>query len=138
MLLFSDKMCSALEKHGLIKNKSLFVEFPCFSDDIMPSFIRGMWDGDGTLGLYKERKINVSLTATKMFCDGLQKYLSNKLNIHSSNIYDASCHNGVTKVFQICKNSDKIKFLEWMYKDADIYLQRKYEKYLQIINYYYK
>lgn len=137
MLLFSDKICSALTKHGLIKNKSLLVEFPNFDDSIMPSIIRGMWDGDGTLGIYKRNNINVSLTATKMFCDGLNEYLYDKLNIDSCHIYDASCHNGITKVLCIGKNNDKIKFLEWMYKDAEIYLQRKYDIYLQILDYYY-
>ena len=137
LLLFSDKICAALTNHGLVKNKSLVVEFPLFKDEIMPSMIRGMWDGDGTLGLYKGKNINVSLTATQMFCDGLKEYLENHLNIMSCHIYDASCHNGVTKNLHIGKNEDKIKFLEWIYKDADIYLQRKYDKYLEILDYYY-
>lgn len=136
LLLFSNKICSALEKHGIVKNKSLIIEFPQFDDKIMPSLIRGMWDGDGTLGLYKTNVINVSLTATEMFCQGLKKYLFDKLNIESCHIYDASCHNGITKNFTIGKTVDKIKFLRWMYKDADIYLERKYKKYLQIMDFY--
>ena len=58
-------------------------------------------------------------------------------HIYIKNIYDAQCHNGITKTLQIGKNNEKITFLEWMYKDADIYLQRKYDKYLDILNYYY-
>ena len=72
-----------------------------------------------------------------MFCDGLKKYLEEKLGIMSCHIYDASCHNGITRIFNIGKNADKIHFLEWMYDDADIYLRRKYEKYLEIKEYYY-
>lgn len=136
LLLFSDKICSSLTKHGLIKNKSLFVDFKSFDDSIMPAFIRGMWDGDGSLGLYKNNSINVTLTATQMFCIGLKQYLENHLGIDSCHIYDASCHNGITKVFYISKIHDKIRFLNWMYADADIYLQRKYEKYNDILNYY--
>ena len=135
MLLFSRRICSSLSKHGLVKNKSLVVEFPNFNDEIMPSMIRGMWDGDGTLGLYNNT-INISLTATRMFCEGLEKYLEIKLNIKSCHIYDSSCHNGITKCICIGKNKDKIKFLKWMYKDANIYLQRKYDKYIQIMDYY--
>ena len=142
LLLFSKKICDALNKHGLVQNKSLVVEFQRFEDDLMSSFIRGMWDGDRTLGLYKTKSektksINVSLVATIMFCEGLKEYLEEKLGVESCHIYDARCHNGVTKVLQISKNADKIKFLEWLYKDADIYLQRKYDKYLDIIDYYY-
>ena len=136
LLLFSDKICSALTKHGLVKNKSLVVEFPNFTDNLIPSMVRGMWDGDGTIGLYKDNTINVSLTATEMFCTGLKKYLEDNLNIFSCHIYDASCHNGVTRCLSIGKNADKIKFLNWMYKDADVYLKRKYDKYIEILNYY--
>ena len=67
-----------------------------------------------------------------MFCEGLQKYLHEKLNINSVHIYDASCHNEVTKSLCIGRNEDKIKFLEWMYKDADIYLQRKHDIYQNV------
>lgn len=64
LLLFSDKICSALTKHGLVKNKSLVVEFPSLDDTFISSMVRGTWDGDGTLGLYKNHVISVSLTAT--------------------------------------------------------------------------
>lgn len=136
LIFFSDKICSALTKHGLVKNKSLVVEFPTFDDSIMSSMIRGMWDGDGTIGLYKNHIINVSLTATKMFCYGLKQYLLDKLNITSSHIYDAPCHNGITKTFTIGKNDDKIKFLNWMYENSEIHLERKYIKYLIVKDYY--
>lgn len=137
LLLFSNKICDALERHGLVKNKSLILTFPHFDDFVMPDMIRGMWDGDGTLGLYNNKKIGLSLTATEMFCFGLEEYLYDILNITSCHIYDASCHNGVTKCLVIGKNSEKIKFLEWMYENAEIYLQRKYDKYLEILDYYY-
>lgn len=137
LLLFSDKICSALTKHGLVKNKSLIVEFPSLDDIFISSMVRGTWDGDGTLGLYKNHIISVSLTATQMFCDGLKSYVENKLGIFSCHIYDAACHNGITRTLQIGRNDDKIKFLEWMYDGAEIYLQRKYDKYLEILNYYY-
>ena len=135
LMFFSSKMCSSLVKHGLVPNKSLVIEFPNFDDSIMPSLIRGMWDGDGSLGLYGNN-ISVSLTATKMFCEGLQKYLKEKIDVDCK-IYDAPCHNGVTKSLYISKNAHKIKFLEWMYKDSTIHLDRKYQKYLQILSYYY-
>lgn len=137
MLLFSDKICSALTKHGLVKNKSLVIEFPHFDDSLMPAFIRGVMDGDGSIGLYNKSTISVSLTATKMFCSGLVKYLNEKLGIESCSVCDESCHNGITKSLYIGKNADKIKFLEWIYNDADIYLERKHDKYLAIIDYYY-
>lgn len=134
LLLFSNRVCEALISHGLVKNKSLILGFPKDVPDVYIShMVRGMWDGDGTLGKYGNN-INVSLTATKMFCSGLQEYILEKLGIESK-IYDAACHNGVTSVLLISKNSDKLKFLNWMYQDAILYLQRKYDKYMEIKEY---
>lgn len=137
MLLFSDKICSALTKHGLTKNKSLTIEFPEFDDQVMPALLRGVMDGDGSIGIGEKKNIWVNVTATDMFCNGMVAYLDKMLGIKSCHIYDAPCHNGITRQLTIGKNADKIKFLEWIYKDADIYLERKYQKYLAILDYYY-
>ena len=45
-------------------------------------------------------------------------------------IYDASGHNGITKVASMTGTS-AIKLMNWMYKDADLYLQRKYDRYIE-------
>ena len=137
MLLFSDKICSALTKHGLVQNKSLIIEFPEFDDQVMPAFLCGAMDGDGSIGIGRNNNIWVDITATDMFCRGMADYLDRKLGIKSCHIYDASCHNGVTRCLTIGTNADKVKFLEWIYKDADIYLERKYKKYIDILDYYY-
>lgn len=134
LLLFSSRICDALISHGLVKNKSLILNFPeDIPDCYISHMVRGMWDGDGTLGIYGNN-IDLSLTSTEMFCTGLQKYLRDNLSIETR-IYDASCHNGVTSVISITRNKDKLIFLDWMYHDANLYLERKYKKYLDIKNY---
>lgn len=50
------------------------------------------------------------------------------LNIRG-HIYDASCHNGITKVFTLSGVNVAKVFLDWMYKDATIFLQRKFDRY---------
>jgi len=100
----------------------------------MMHMIRGMWDGDGSIGFYNN-SVRVSLAATEMFCVGLSDFLSSKYGIESR-MCDASCHNGVTRNFYITRMHDKIKFLNLMYKDANLYMERKYQKYIEIMNYY--
>jgi hypothetical protein len=43
----------------------------------------------------------------------------------------------VNNVYQIGKGGRFVTqiFLDWIYKDATIYLQRKYDKYLEIVEY---
>lgn len=138
LLLFSMHICNSLVKLGVVKNKSLKITFPTFIDDsLLSHFIRGVYDGDGSIYQYYKNDYNipvtVTLTATESFCLGLKAYVESHLGIHCG-IYDASCHNGITKVFSLSgRNTPKI-FLDWIYQDATIFLQRKYNRYLEYYN----
>lgn len=135
LLLFSAHMCRTLEKKGMSPNKSLILEFPEWLDENLYShFIRGYFDGDGSVVFptYSDSAI-ITITSTEKFCTFIKDYLEKTLSIRGY-ITDASNHNGITKVFGI-GNKQKVKtFLDWLYKDADIYLERKYQRY---INKYY-
>ena len=125
--IYSKHMCNTLENIGMIPNKSLTLTFPnCITDDLMPHFIRGYLDGDGHI---PQKSYCVTITSTESFCFSIQSIVKDRLNIDCT-IKDASCHNGVTRVFMITKKKDSKKFLDYIYKDADIYLERKYDIYL--------
>lgn len=132
--IFSKHMSEELDKKGVKKNKSLILEFPKFIDaSLLKFFVLGYFDGDGSLcpNYTKNGKFQplVTFTSTESFCKDLQEYLRNELSIPCGNIYDASCHNGVTKVLSFSGTQQVKKFLDWLYMDADMYLKRKYEKY---------
>ena len=55
--------------------------------------------------------------------------MKDKLCIPCGNIYDAQCHNGITKVLSISGRFQTNIVLDWLYVDSHIYLERKYEKY---------
>ena len=136
--MFSMHMCEQLANKGIIPNKSLKIDFPDWlDDDLISHYIRGVFDGDGSV--YQQIKnennkpIVVTITATDSFCQKLKDICKNKLNINS-HVYDASCHNGVTKVFTLSGKNICKTFLDWIYKDAEIYLQRKYDRYCKYYN----
>lgn len=132
--IFNKHMSEELERKGVVKNKSLILEFPKFiNEDLLKFFILGYFDGDGSFCPHytKNGKFQplVTFTSTENFCIALQNYLKYKLNIPCGNIYDASCHNGITRVLSF-SGARQIKiFLDWLYLDADIFLLRKYKKY---------
>jgi len=134
MLIFSSHMCSRLSEIGIIPNKSLSLKFSsCIPDEYLSHYIRGIFDGDGSIGVrdlsnYKGN-VSVSITSTFDFCLKLQEILQ-KLDIEST-VIEASNHNGITAYLSISKNTYKKKFLDWIYKDADLYLKRKYDVYIQ-------
>lgn len=57
-------MAKQLKLHGVIERKSLKLEVPeCISDDLLPHFLRGLWDGDGSISSVR---YCVSCVGTKM------------------------------------------------------------------------
>ena len=123
-------MCRTLEKHGMTPNKSLTLSFPDISENLLPHFIRGVFDGDGSIYKHKDNGYTLTITSTNDFCMSLKNIVEEKLNIHCG-IYDAQNHNGITKVFTISGRIQTKKFLDWIYRDAELFLERKYNRYVQ-------
>jgi len=124
-----------LIKCGCTPKKSLTLKFP--SKDILPerlyaAFIRGYFDGDGCLShTYSDTKkqrftICTSFVGTKEFCKSLEEILS-KENIHFSWHHDKRHDDNVWSIK--CNKTCSVRLLNYIYKDAKIYLERKYSKY---------
>ena len=124
--IYSKYMCDQLEKLGMIPNKSLVLTFPSFlSNEFIPHFLRGYIDGDGHIS---KASYICNLTSTVSFCQSVQDYVYKNLGLLGG-IKDASCHNGMTKVFYFSRKEEAKQFLDYIYKDATIYLNRKYNLY---------
>ena len=79
------------------------VEFPMLADELNRHFIRGLFDGDGSVcrTQYKNRQSyqhTLTITSTLMVCEKLVDIVENAIDINC-HIYDASNHNGITKVW---------------------------------------
>lgn len=137
LLLFNKHICKTLETLGMIPNKSLKLQFPNIKPELYSHFIRGYYDGDGSI--YRQIKndnnhaITLTITSTEEFCKKLVEISEKYIGI-KTNYYDAACHNGVTKVFTISGKNVAKKFLDWMYQDSDLFLKRKYNRYLDYYN----
>lgn len=123
--------CERLSELGCVPNKSLVLKFPDYlSDEMLPHFIRGYFDGDGCIVNAKSGNHNINLTSTKDFCISVQNIVFNLFGMKSY-IYPASNKNGITYVWTLRKKQDIKTFLDWIYKDAELYLERKYNRYLE-------
>lgn len=135
LLMFSSHMCSILSNHGMVPAKSLILEFPKHLDkSLLSHFIRGYYDGDGSLYFHKANRgrdqATITITSTENFCIDCLNIIRENTGI-GGNIYDASSHNGITKVLTIGGNQQAIKFFDWLYKDAELYMKRKHDLYIQ-------
>lgn len=133
--MFSKHMCQSLEKIGMIPNKSLKVKFPNIDINLYSHFIRGLFDGDGCIHkLRNKTQFLCSITGTYDLCNYLSNFFET-LGIHSS-VSEASNHNGITAVFNVTRKDSVMKFLNYIYQDADMFLDRKYQRYLNCLEQY--
>lgn len=133
--MFSVHMCEQLADKGIVPNKSLVIGFPDWLDDnLISHYVRGVFDGDGCICRpSSSNTVITSIVATDSFCQSLKEICIDKLNINP-NIYDTRCHNGITKSISFGGRDKSKIFLDWIYQGAEIFLQRKYDRYCKYYN----
>lgn len=133
--MYSKHMCQSLEKLGMIPNKSLKVTFPDIDADLYSHFIRGIFDGDGCIYNSNGKTRHLcSIVGTYDLCNHLKQFFET-MDIQS-HVREASNHNGITTVFEIWKKDSVMKFLNYIYQDAEMFLDRKYQRYLNCVEQY--
>lgn len=136
----SKKLSNNLISNGCTTNKTRTIRFPF---DKMPRelyrhFIRGYFDGDGSISFIKtgNRKQYV-YPRTNITCGSVQ-FLNDinmilRENKIEAGIYKESKGNDVYKL-QHSQNQKIINFLKYIYDDSKVYLDRKYDLYIKIVN----
>ena len=130
---FRSKSCKEdLIKQGCVPKKSLVLQFPTkeqVPDKFLKDFIRGYFDGDGWF-TNTEKCFQVGIIGTENFING---FLDSIENIDKKNkIFDVHREDGA-KRYVFGAYNDVLNFLNWIYKDSNIYLDRKYASYLDFI-----
>lgn len=134
-LLWQSKyFSSVLNEYGMSQRKSLTLEFPKWlNKELYPHFIRGYMDGDGCVCYMKQNnKIQVSMVGTKMFLKEIQK-ICESIGVKSYITHDKRANDAIFQ-FAISSNVNSIKFLNWVYKDSNLKMERKYNKYQQFLD----
>ena len=123
-------MSKKLEELGVTKAKSLTLTFPTFlSEDLLSHFVRGYFDGDGCVYYYEKLQTCQTQTCgTRDFCEHLSGILCS-LGIKNNIKHPKQCHEN-TVVLSTSGNKSTYQFLSWLYNNADLKMDRKYQKYL--------
>lgn len=125
--IYNTEFCNHLIANGCVPKKSLILKYPNLSKELNKHFIRGYFDGDGYLGL-----VNDSVEAEIL---GTEDMLNNIYNV----LVKECGYSGVKRIYQV-KNIFRLKFsknkaklfLNYIYKNSSIYLDRKYNLYLDL------
>ena len=129
IIIDNKHIVESLQRWGIVQNKTCIIGFPDFlSDDLVRHFIRGCFDGDGTIS-HNPKEHSASITCNGPLVLGIKDYLEKKLNIHFS-VIDPHCKSESIRCIS-CRGGKQVKkLLEYLYEDANLYLNRKYGYYL--------
>lgn len=131
LLISSKEISEDLSKLGCVPRKSLVLKFP--NEEQVPShllshFIRGYFDGDGGISVGKVYSIH--FVGTQEMLTGIMTTLDKELNITIKKLYNPKHTKGKNFYSLIINGRFQIKkILDFLYKDATIYLDRKYQRY---------
>lgn len=123
--VYDKPMLYRLAELGCMNKKSLILTFPFWLPaELKKHFIRGYYDGDGCIHIRKDNGYPiVSIVGTRAFVEGIQEiysdissYISKKGNVF---IITFNCSNALL-------------FLDKIYSDSTIYMQRKYDKFTEV------
>lgn len=123
----SVEFCNNLKNQGCTKNKTKTITLPNIEEDLIRHFIRGFFDGDGCLQLQdKIYHCRFDLTsASKIFLEQLRPIITKHAKTNG--------HLGKEKKYDVWhlnySGHQTKQILDWLYKDSNFHLQRKYFKY---------
>lgn len=116
---------------GCVPNKSLILQYPDIPKHLNRHFIRGYFDGDGSI-IYNENNHIVSL------CSGSSEFLNSIQEIYKNEIENYQkvkiLKDKRSNIYSLAKGGKdaSLRLLDYLYKDCSIYLDRKYNNYLAI------
>jgi len=120
----SNKMVKRLFELGCVNNKTFKIRLPDLTQNLMSHFIRGYFDGDGSISKVKNRPNSfvLNICSNKNFNQHLVEYLG------YGKIYEDINYSVIT----ISKINDVKNFRDYIYTENCIKLDRKYEVFKQI------
>lgn len=119
---------------GCPPNKTLIITFPNFiPSDLMSHFIRGYFDGDGSIVLRDNGNLaNIRICGTENMMKGIYQQTKENTGV------EGSCYADKTGkqmwLYDIANQRDIKIFCDWIYKDSVIHLTRKYDEYIKFIS----
>ena len=123
--IHSRKMVKSLLERGLMPDKTFKIKFPKLSEKYLTHFVRGYFEGDGSIHFNKPNTIKIKIMGNKEFIQQMEISLNDLLKI-SGKLYK---HNKM--YFTEYYGNNARSFCRWVYKNCDdLYLERKYKRFV--------
>jgi len=125
-----------LIKLGITSNKTFSVKPPKIPKAYLRHYLRGFFDGDGCISTFRRNDSVKTFPSVRLFGNiNMINYIRrifNNLTNSKLKVYMARSKYGnvMGNLHYTCTNA--VKILDFLYKNSNIYLDRKYKKYLHI------
>lgn len=122
--VYSNILVNKLIELGCVNNKTQKIRLPNLSDDLMRHFIRGYFDGDGSISKIKNRPNSfvINICSNHKFNNDI----INLIGVGKEWKYENY------SIIKINKIIDVIKFKDYIYSNANTFLERKKIKFKEI------
>lgn len=137
--IMSNELCKSLERFNIMPRKTKTYKFPewLMNNPLVHHFMRGYFDGDGSLFFSlgktkKTKQLYFNLRGTSNFLTVYRSVLEEKCNLTEKD-KPIRINNGIG-VLEYGGNGIVGKIVKFLYNDADIYLDRKYNLAKELIN----
>lgn len=132
--MFSKQMAEVLDSYGMVKAKSLTLQFPTvISEHLVHHFIRGYFDGDGSVYINKRKEMGIGIVGTELVLSTIKKYINDTSGYNIGCLCDKRKNKYPIKQLMYSGSNSVLIVKEYLYKEASIYLTRKYNKFKDII-----
>lgn len=133
ILLTSNHTVNMLKKWGIKENKTFYIKWPNFlKEDLIPHFIRGYSDGDGSIVIDKNGKFCWTISGTEELLNGIKHYFK-KDELKLEKRWKERNNNNYSLYFS--GNKQVLDFLDKIYNNDKFCLIRKKEQYLKMKKY---
>jgi hypothetical protein len=123
-----------LSNNGVIPNKSKKASLPIIPDDMYRHFIRGLFDGDGSLSFNYDgnyRRYMFSIVGNDDLMVGVKNVVKSQIGVDLG-------FGKMKMIHRVYKkgNQQIITILRWLYDDSIVSLERKNKRFQEMLDYY--
>jgi DNA-binding transcriptional regulator WhiA len=128
--IYDNKIVNDLYDKGCVNNKTFIIKIPKLGKKLMRHFIRGYFDGDGSIGMTQKNYYRFGITSgSKIMLEEINNLFTN-LGLNNRKIYNYK----KSYTLSVKSANDLSILYNWLYKDATIFLNRKKNIFDNVIN----
>nr|WP_241254565.1 LAGLIDADG family homing endonuclease [Brevibacillus sp. SYP-B805] len=139
LTFYNQEVAGIFEGYGIVPNKSLTIKFPNIPRQFIHDFIRGVFDGDGSIsvGVRSDNGARTQsfriVSGSLDFVKGIERVLEEELNVRGNKISADKRGAGVYE-YRVSRRQDVAKIAAWLYQNDAFGMKRKKEKMLQVLS----